>query len=254
MSQRLHFVASKTEEAQAALNLMRERYGDSGIDEADVIIALGGDGFMLQTLHRHTTRGLPVYGMKLGTVGFLMNQYSVDALDERIARAQPTVLRPLMMEVQTESGSTVTATAFNEVSLLRQTKQAAHIRVSLNDTVKLEELVCDGILLSSPAGSTAYNLSAHGPILPLGSSVLALTPISPFRPRRWRGAILPSATQVRFEVLDHYKRPVSATADSYEVRDIVEVTVQESRERVMNLLFDPEHNLEDRILNEQFEV
>jgi NAD+ kinase len=158
------------------------------------------------------------------------------------------------MEVQTESGSSVTATAFNEVSLLRQTKQAAHVRVSLNGAVKLEELVCDGILLSSPAGSTAYNLSAHGPILPLGSNVLAMTPISPFRPRRWRGAILPSATQVRFEVLDHYKRPVSATADSYEVRDIVEVAVHESRERVMNLLFDPEHNLEDRILNEQFEV
>jgi NAD+ kinase len=254
MSQRLHFVASKTEEAQAALNLMRERYGDVGIDSSDVIVALGGDGFMLQTLHRHTLRNLPVYGMKLGTVGFLMNQYHVDALDERIARAQPTVLRPLEMEVQTESGSAVTATAFNEVSLLRQTKQAAHVRVSLNGAVKLEELVCDGILLSSPAGSTAYNLSAHGPILPLGSNVLAMTPISPFRPRRWRGAILPSATQVRFEVLDHYKRPVSATADSYEVRDIVEVTIRESRERVMNLLFDPEHNLEDRILNEQFEV
>jgi NAD+ kinase len=254
MSQRLHFVASKTEEAQAALNLLRERYGDVGIDSSDVIVALGGDGFMLQTLHRHTLRNLPVYGMKLGTVGFLMNQYHVDALDERIARAQPTVLRPLEMEVQTESGSAVTATAFNEVSLLRQTKQAAHVRVSLNGAVKLEELVCDGILLSSPAGSTAYNLSAHGPILPLGSNVLAMTPISPFRPRRWRGAILPSATQVRFEVLDHYKRPVSATADSYEVRDIVEVTIRESRERVMNLLFDPEHNLEDRILNEQFEV
>jgi NAD+ kinase len=254
MSQRLHFVASKTEEAQAALNLMRERYGDVGIDSASVIVALGGDGFMLQTLHRHTSRNLPVYGMKLGTVGFLMNQYHVDGLDERIARAQPTVLRPLEMEVQTESGSTVTATAFNEVSLLRQTKQAAHVRVSLNGAVKLEELVCDGILLSSPAGSTAYNLSAHGPILPLGSNVLAMTPISPFRPRRWRGAILPSSTQVRFEVLDHYKRPVSATADSYEVRDIVEVAIRESRERVMNLLFDPEHNLEDRILNEQFEV
>ncbi|MBL8299329.1 MAG: NAD kinase [Rhodanobacteraceae bacterium] len=254
MSQRLHFVASKTEEAQSALALMRARYGEVSIDDADVIIALGGDGFMLQTLHRHTMRGLPVYGMKLGTVGFLMNQYHVDALDERIARAQPTVLRPLMMEAQTESGSSVTATAFNEVSLLRQTKQAAHVRVSLNGAVKLEELVCDGILLSSPAGSTAYNLSAHGPILPLGSNVLAMTPISPFRPRRWRGAILPSATQVRFEVLDHYKRPVSATADSYEVRDIVEVTVHESRERVMHLLFDPEHNLEDRILNEQFEV
>lgn len=254
MSQRIHFVASKTEDAQAALALARERFGDTPLDDADVIVALGGDGFMLQTLHRHNARGLPVYGMKLGTVGFLMNHYRMDDLADRIARAQPTILRPLMMEVQTESGSTVTATAFNEVSLLRQTKQAAHVRVSLNGAVKLEELVCDGILLSSPAGSTAYNLSAHGPILPLGSNVLALTPISPFRPRRWRGAILPSATQVRFEVLDHYKRPVSATADSYEVRDIVEVTIFESREKTVSLLFDPEHNLEDRILNEQFEI
>lgn len=254
MSQRIHFVASKTEDAQAALVLARERFGDTPLDEAQVIVSLGGDGFMLQTLHRHNARGLPVYGMKLGTVGFLMNQYRIEDLDERIARAQPTILRPLMMEVQTESGSTVTATAFNEVSLLRQTKQAAHVRVSLNDTVKLDELVCDGILLSSPAGSTAYNLSAHGPILPLGSNVLALTPISPFRPRRWRGAILPSATQVRFEVLDHYKRPVSATADSYEVRDIVEVAIFESRDKTVTLLFDPEHNLEDRILNEQFEI
>lgn len=254
MSQRLHFVASKTEEAQAALALLREQHGETPIEEAEVIVALGGDGFMLQTLHRHHQRGLPVYGMKLGTVGFLMNQYHVEALDQRIARAQPTILRPLIMEVQTESGSAVSATAFNEVSLLRQTKQAAHVRVSLNGAVKLEELVCDGILLSSPAGSTAYNLSAHGPILPLGSNVLAMTPISPFRPRRWRGAILPAATEVRFEVLDHYKRPVSATADSYEVRDIVEVTILESKEKTMRLLFDPEHNLEDRILNEQFEI
>lgn len=254
MSPRIHFVASKTEDAQAALTLARARFGETPLDEATVIVALGGDGFMLQTLHRHNARGLPVYGMKLGTVGFLMNQYRIDDLDERIDRAQPTILRPLMMEVQTESGSTVNATAFNEVSLLRQTKQAAHVRVSLNGTVKLEELVCDGILLSSPAGSTAYNLSAHGPILPLGSNVLALTPISPFRPRRWRGAILPSATQVRFEVLDHYKRPVSATADSYEVRDIVEVAIFESRDKTVSLLFDPEHNLEDRILNEQFEI
>jgi NAD+ kinase len=254
MSQRLHFVASKTEEAQAALTLLRQQHGEIPIEEAEAIVALGGDGFMLQTLHRHHQRGLPVYGMKLGTVGFLMNQYEIDGLDERIARAQPTILRPLIMEVQTESGSAVSATAFNEVSLLRQTKQAAHVRVSLNGAVKLEELVCDGILLSSPAGSTAYNLSAHGPILPLGSNVLAMTPISPFRPRRWRGAILPAATEVRFEVLDHYKRPVSATADSYEVRDIVEVTIHESKEKTMRLLFDPEHNLEDRILNEQFEI
>jgi NAD+ kinase len=244
MSQRIHFVASKTEEAQTALQLMRKHYGEIAVDVADVIVALGGDGFMLQTLHRHNARGLPVYGMKLGSVGFLMNQYRSDELCERIARAQPTTLRPLVMD----------ALAFNEFSLLRQTKQAAHVRVSLNGAVKLEELVCDGILVSTPAGSTAYNLSAHGPILPLATQVLAMTPISPFRPRRWRGAILPAATEVKFEILDPYKRPVSATADSYEVRDITEVSIHESREQTMRLLFDPEHNLEDRILNEQFEI
>ncbi|HJU40670.1 MAG TPA: NAD kinase [Tahibacter sp.] len=254
MTQRIHFAASKTDDAQAALALMRERHGETPVEEASVIVALGGDGFMLQTLHRHHARGLPVYGMKLGSVGFLMNQYRPDELVERLARAVPTLLRPLVMEVQTESGSSVTALAFNEVSLLRQTKQAAHVRVSLNGAVKLDELVCDGILVSTPAGSTAYNLSAHGPILPLGTNVLAMTPISPFRPRRWRGAILPATTEVKFEILDPYKRPVSATADSYEVRDIVEVTVRESGERTVSLLFDPEHNLEDRILNEQFEI
>jgi NAD+ kinase len=254
MTQAIHFAASKTEDAQAALALMRESYGETPVDEAQVIVALGGDGFMLQTLHRHHARGLPVYGMKLGSVGFLMNQYRPDELADRLARAVPTTLRPLVMDVQTESGSSVNALAFNEVSLLRQTKQAAHVRVSLNGAVKIEELVCDGILVSTPAGSTAYNLSAHGPILPLGTHVLAMTPISPFRPRRWRGAILPAATEVKFEILDPYKRPVSATADSYEVRDIVEVTVRESRERTVSLLFDPEHNLEDRILNEQFEI
>ena len=169
---------------------------------------------MLRTLHRHIPHGLPVYGMKLGTVGFLMNQYFADGLPERLARAQPTSLRPLQMRVHTESGNTAEALAFNEVSLLRQTKQIAHLRVELNGDTKIPELMCDGILVATPAGSTAYNLSAHGPILPLESNLLAMTPISPFRPRRWRGAILPAATEVRFEVLDPYKRPVSATADS----------------------------------------
>ncbi|MEO6688357.1 MAG: NAD kinase, partial [Dokdonella sp.] len=247
-------VASPTEEAQTARVTLAARYGDTPLDEAEVIVALGGDGFMLRTLHRHMARALPVYGMKLGTVGFLMNQHGLDELPERLARAQPTVLRPLLMEVISESGSSATALAFNEVSLLRQTKQAAHVRVSLNGVAKLEELICDGILVSTPAGSTAYNLSAHGPILPLGSQLLALTPISPFRPRRWRGAILPAITEVKFEILDPYKRPVSATADSSEVRDVVEVVVRESRERTMTLLFDPEHGLEERILNEQFEL
>ena len=254
MPQRIAFVASQTEEAQTARATLISQYGDAPLDAADVIVALGGDGFMLRTLHRHMARALPVYGMKLGTVGFLMNQYHPAGLRERLERAQPTVLHPLLMEAATEAGSNTTALAFNEVSLLRQTKQAAHLRVSLNGIVKIEELICDGILVSTPAGSSAYNLSAHGPILPLGSQLLALTPISPFRPRRWRGAILPAVTEVRFEILDPYKRPVSATADSHEVRDIIEVSIRESRERTMTLLFDPEHNLEERILNEQFEL
>jgi NAD+ kinase len=254
MSQRIAFVASPIEEAQSALAALGARYGDAPLDAADVIVALGGDGFMLRTLHRHMARGLPVYGMKLGTVGFLMNHHHPDDLPERIARARPTVLRPLVMEAVTESGSTASALAFNEVSLLRQTKQAAHLRVALNGAVKLEELICDGVLVSTPAGSTAYNLSAHGPILPFGSQLLAMTPISPFRPRRWRGAILPAAIEIKFEVLDPYKRPVSATADSNEVRDVVEVTIRESREQTVTLLFDPEHGLEERILNEQFEL
>ena len=246
------FVASKTEEAQAALAEIRTRYTDVPLNEADVVVALGGDGFMMRTLHRHMALNKPVYGMKLGTVGFLMNQFRVDGLIERLARAQPTSLKPLVMEAVGESGSTATSLAFNEVSLLRQTKQAAHVRVSLNGVVKIDELMCDGILVSTTAGSTAYNLSAHGPILPLGADVLALTPISPFRPRRWRGAILRAGTEVKFEVLDPYKRPVSATADSNEVRDVVEVSVRESRDQTVVLMFDPEHNLEDRILNEQF--
>jgi NAD+ kinase len=246
------FVASKTEEAEAALAELRKRYAEAPLEKADVIVALGGDGFMLRTLHRHLALNRPVYGMKLGTVGFLMNQFHPDGLNARIGRAQPTELKPLVMEAVSESGTTATALAFNEVSLLRQTKQAAHICVSLNGVVKIEELMCDGVLVSTSAGSTAYNLSAHGPILPLGADVLAMTPISPFRPRRWRGAILRAGTEVRFEILDPYKRPVSATADSNEIRDVVEVTIRESREQTVTLLFDPEHNLEDRILNEQF--
>src|SRR5215468_8396368 len=246
------FVASKTDEAQAALAEMRKRYVEVPLDKCEIIVALGGDGFMLRTLHRHLALNRPVYGMKLGTVGFLMNQFHPDDLNERLARAQPTQLKPLVMTAASESGTTATALAFNEVSLLRQTKQAAHIRVSLNGAVKIEELMCDGVLVATSAGSTAYNLSAHGPILPLGADVLAMTPISLFRPRRWRGAILRAGTEVKFEILDPYKRPVSATADSNEVRDVTEITIRESREQTVTLLFDPEHNLEDRILNEQF--
>jgi NAD+ kinase len=254
VSQRIALVASHGVEAQAELAVLKERYGDVAPEDADVIVALGGDGFMLRTLHRNLALGIPVYGMKFGTIGFLLNHFHADDLPERIARAQATVLHPLSMHAHSESGTSVEALAFNEVSLLRQTKQAAHIRVSLNGVVRIDELMCDGVLVATPAGSTAYNLSAHGPILPIGSNMLAMTPISPFRPRRWRGAVLPATTEIVFEVLDPYKRPVSATADSTEVRDVVEVRIRESTEHSMTLLFDPEHNLEERILKEQFTV
>jgi len=246
------FLASPTPEAQEALATLQREHGAHTPDQADVLCALGGDGFMLQTLHRHGALGKPVFGMKLGTVGFLMNHYRSDGLVERIAAAEPAKLRPLEMQALTESGTSTSSLAYNEVSLLRQTRQAAHICIDLNGETRLDELICDGVLTATPAGSTAYNFSAHGPILPLGSHTIALTPIAPFRPRRWRGAILKADTEVRFRVLDPYKRPVSATADSHEVRDVVEVTIRESRDRTVTLLFDREHNLEERILSEQF--
>jgi NAD+ kinase len=253
-SPRIAFLASHDTGAQTALEALVAQHHQHAPDDADVLVALGGDGFMLQTLHRHGGLGKPVYGMKLGTVGFLMNHYRDSDLLERLALAEPAVLRPLEMLAQTESGASVGSLAYNEVSLLRQTRQAAHLAIDLNGKPRLDELICDGVMVATPAGSTAYNFSAHGPILPLGSSVIALTPIAAFRPRRWRGALLKSATEVRFRVLDPYKRPVSATADSHEVRDVVEVTIRESRDRTVTLLFDPEHNLEERILSEQFVV
>ena len=253
-TRRIAFLASHTDDAQRALATLSARHGQHEPDQADVLVALGGDGFMLQTLHRHGALGKPVYGMKLGTVGFLMNQYADagDGLLERLAAAEPAVLRPLEMVAQTESGATFGSLAYNEVSLLRQTRQAAHLRIDLNGQTRLDELICDGVLVATPAGSTAYNFSAHGPILPLGSAVIALTPIAAFRPRRWRGALLKADTEVKFRVLDPYKRPVSATADSHEVRDVVEVMIRESRDRTVTLLFDREHNLEERMLIEQF--
>jgi len=251
---RIAFLASHDASAQTALEALVAQHHQHAPDDADVLVALGGDGFMLQTLHRHGGLGKPVYGMKLGTVGFLMNHYRDGGLLERLVVAEPAVLRPLEMHALTESGASVGSLAYNEVSLLRQTRQAAHLAIDLNGKPRLDELICDGVMVATPAGSTAYNFSAHGPILPLGSSVIALTPIAAFRPRRWRGALLKSATEVRFRVLDPYKRPVSATADSHEVRDVVEVTIRESRDRTVTLLFDPEHNLEERILSEQFVV
>lgn len=249
---RIHFVASQIASAGETSELMQKRYGQYDVDEAEVIVALGGDGFMLRTLHRFIHKNLPVFGMKIGNIGFLMNRFSEDDLLQRLDSASPVSLNPLRMEVLTESGTETSALAINEISLLRQTNQAAHIRILVNDSVKVEDLVCDGVLLATAAGSTAYNFSVRGPILPLGTDALALTPISPFRPRRWNGAILPNSARVSFEVLDNYKRAVSATADAYEVRDVVRVDAFEDKSIELKLLFDPAHSLEERILNEQF--
>ncbi|MGN6192170.1 MAG: NAD kinase [Rhodanobacteraceae bacterium] len=251
---RLAFVASASDKARAACDELQDRYGAGSPDDADVIVALGGDGFMLRTLHAQLGHGLPVYGMKLGRVGFLMNRYLPDDLPARIAAARPAVLHPLEMHVTQRDGTEIDALAFNEISLLRQTNQAAHIEVGLNGEVKLANLICDGLLVATPAGSTAYNLSAHGPILPLDANVLALTPISPFRPRRWRGALLPVGTQIGLRTLEPDHRPVSATADFHEVRDAVKIGVRQARERAITLLFDPERSLAQRILDEQFEL
>jgi NAD+ kinase len=253
-SPRLAFLASSAESAQQALVKLSGRYGRHAPADADILVALGGDGFMLQTLHRHGQLGKPVFGMKLGTVGFLMNHHREDDLRERIAAAEPATLRPLEMTAQTESGIEVRSLAYNEVSLLRQTRQAAQMSIDLNGQTRVEEMIGDGVLVATPAGSSAYNYSAHGPILPLGSNTIALTPIAPYRPRRWRGAILKASTEVTFRVLDPHKRPVSATADSHEFRDVTEVTIRELRDRTVTLLFDPEHNLEERIFSEQFVV
>ena len=249
---RFAFVASDTSVAQHARRKLVEQYGEVPAAAAEVIVALGGDGFMLRTLHTFRELEVPVYGMKLGRVGFLMNQHKLDGLPARISRAHTASLFPLEMRVTDMAGAEHTALAFNEVSLLRQSNQAAHLEVQLNNVVKLPTLICDGLLVSTPAGSTAYNLSAHGPILPLDANVLALTPISPFRPRRWRGAILPHRTEVLLRVLDSSKRPVSATADFHEVRDVHTVAIRQSGGQGVRLLFDPEHNLEQRILDEQF--
>ena len=249
---RIHFVASQVKPAADAKATMQKQYGQSELAQAEVIVALGGDGFMLRTLHRMIGTHLPIFGMKIGEVGFLMNRYGEDGLAERLSSARQVSLNPLRMDVETDSGTRAHALAINEISLLRQTNQAAHIRILVNDIVKVEKLVCDGILLATAAGSTAYNSSVRGPILPLGTDALALTPISPFRPRRWNGAILPCSARVSFEVLDHYKRSVSATADAHEVRNVVRVDAFEDKHTEMKLLFDPDHSLEERILNEQF--
>ena len=251
---KIAFVASEHATAQAALAELTALYGNAVPEEAEVIVALGGDGFMLETLHGFLDQGMPIYGFHRGSVGFLMNTYEPEALPERLARAEPVTLHPLEMRTYDKHGKQHRAIAFNEVSLLRQERQAAKLRIRIDDIVRIEELMSDGVLVATPVGSTAYNLSAHGPIVPLGADLLALTPISAFRPRRWRGALLPRGAKVRIEMLEPDKRPVSATADFTEVRDVLEVEVRETRAISQTALFDPEHKLEERILKEQFET
>jgi NAD+ kinase len=249
---KLAFSAAPTAEAKRALEALEQRYGRHTPDSADVIVPLGGDGFMLETLHAHLALAKPIYGMNLGTVGFLLNSFNQNDVPNRIERAQRVALYPLRMRACLGDGSTVEAIGINEVSLYRESRQAAYLSISIDGVVRLPELVCDGVLVATPAGSTAYNLSAHGPIIPLAAKLLALTPISPFRPRRWRGALLPGSTRFVFENLSPGKRPVSAVADFTEVRDVVRVEIWEDRGLTFHLLFDPEHNLEERILKEQF--
>lgn len=254
---RLALLASDAERAQEAATLYRETFDWVPLDKADAVVVLGGDGFMLQSLHAMLDSGhiLPAYGVNLGTVGFLMNRNrKTDTLLGRITRAKPHTIAPLLMQAVTQDGERHSCFAINEVSLLRETRQTAKIEVSVDDKVRIPELVCDGVLLATPAGSTAYNLSADGPILPLDSQLLALTPISPFRPRRWHGAILPDRSEVRLRVLEEEKRPVSVVADQREVRDVAEVRLAIARERELTLLFDPGHSLDERIVAEQFVV
>jgi NAD+ kinase len=249
---RIAVVAAETDTAQQALEELCNRYPCVPPERAEIIIPLGGDGFMLETLHRFRSKGVPIFGMHRGSVGFLMNPYRPDGLEERLSAAQPVVLHPLEMTAVDERGARRGALAFNEVSLLRESRQAAKLRISVDGVVRIDELMADGILVATPVGSTAYNLSAHGPIIPLGAGVLAMTPISAFRPRRWRGALLPHQAKVRIEALESDKRPVSAVADFTEARDVVIVDIRENRDIAMTLLFDREFNLEERVLKEQF--
>ena len=246
------FLAAETAVAQRARDKLATRYGDAGFDQAEVVVALGGDGFMLEVMHGEIERKRPIYGMNLGTVGFLLNEFSEQGLLERIDRATAVELHPLRMRAHLFDGGAIEGLGINEVSIFRETRQAASLRIEVDGICRMPNLVCDGLLIATPAGSTAYNLSAHGPIIPLGSSLLALTPISAFRPRRWRGALMPSAAHFVVGVMEPEKRPVSAVADYTEVRDVDRVEVWEDRDVTIRSLFDPEHNLEERILKEQF--
>jgi NAD+ kinase len=250
--ERIAFMASDASEARLALERLTATYGNAAPETADAIVALGGDGLMLRTLHRFMNDGIPIYGMNRGSVGFLMNEYSETDLRGRLTRAQMARIHPLSMMALDSRGRTHQGLAINEVSVFRETHQTAKLRISVDGQVRLDELACDGVLVATPAGSTAYNLSAHGPILPIDAPLLALTPISPFRPRRWRGALLPSKAKIIIDVLEAGKRPVSATADNLETRSVVRVEVAEAPQIELKMLFDPDHSLEERILSEQF--
>jgi len=250
---RIAITASNNPEAKAARERLLKRYDTVGPENADIIVALGGDGFMLENLHANIDNGTAIYGMNQGSVGFLMNVYSEDNLIERLAAAETSTVHPLVMTAWDTGDVRQKAFAINEVSLFRETRLAAKIAIKIDDVERLNELICDGILVATPPGSTAYNLSAHGPIIPLGSAVLAMTPISPFRPRRWRGALLPENVDIEFKVIDPGLRPVSATADFTEIRSVQKVTIREDKSISLKLLFDPGHNLDERIVKEQFE-
>lgn len=252
ITSRLAFVSSDTADARAALDSLSRRYGQATVEEADIVVALGGDGFLLQTLRETMGTGKQVYGMNRGTIGFLMNEFRISGLVERIAAALPETIRPLEMEAQTAEGETVSALAINEVALWRQSYQTAKICITVDGQMRLAELSCDGVMIATPAGSTAYNLSAHGPILPLDAPLLALTPVSPFRPRNWRGALLSDKAVVRLDILEADKRPVNAAADHTEVKGVTSVTVRESTTVTATLLFDASHSWNERILSEQF--
>ncbi|SVA87369.1 uncharacterized protein METZ01_LOCUS140223 [marine metagenome] len=250
--QKPFFLASNNENAQKKKENLEKKFGNNSTDNADVIVVLGGDGFMLEAIKNQMEKSLPLFGLNYGSVGFLMNAVNDEDLIQRLNSSQSIKISPLSMTANTADGSAHEAIAINEVSLLRETHQAAKIKISIDGNVRLDELVCDGVLLSTPSGSTAYNLSAHGPILPINADVLALTPISAFRPRRWKGAILNNKSEVKFEVIDSHKRPVSAVADSAEFREIESVLIKQDNQKSVELLFDAQHSFEERILNEQF--
>jgi NAD+ kinase len=254
LDKKLALLASPTADAQSAAAQLRAHYDFVEASDADIVVALGGDGWMLHIMHQFAGRQMPVYGMNCGTVGFLMNEFEMTGLHERLARAERFLLNPLHMEAVTVSGERVTAMAINEVSLLRETRQAAKIEITIDGKVRMPMLIADGVLVATPAGSTAYNLSADGPILPLGSDLLALTPISAFRPRRWPGALLPATASIKLKILEAAKRPVSVVADQLEVRDVASVSIVSDKNISLTLLSDPGHTLAERILNEQFET